>query len=63
MEVHISSAQDFMNTYTTEYLQILSEGGENASISPRFFFILFLRKISLELTTANPPLFAEEGWP
>ena len=23
----------------------------------------FLRKISPELTTANPPLFAEEDWP
>ena len=26
-------------------------------------FFLFLRKISPELTTANPPLFAEEAWP
>ena len=26
-----------------------------------FFFLL--RKISPELTTANPPLFAEEDWP
>ena len=24
---------------------------------------IFLRKISPELTTANPPLFAEEDWP
>ena len=29
-----------------------------------FCFVLFcLRKISPELTTANPPLFAEEAWP
>ena len=32
-----------------------------------FFVCLFvavvLRKISPELTTANPPLFAEEDWP
>ena len=27
------------------------------------FFIYFLRKISPKLTTANPPLFAEEDWP
>ena len=29
------------------------------------FFLTFfiLRKISPELTPANPPLFAEEGWP
>ncbi len=26
-------------------------------------FFFFLRKISPELTTANPPLFAEEDWP
>ena len=25
--------------------------------------LFFLRKISPELTTANPPLFAEENWP
>ena len=24
---------------------------------------IFLRKVSPELTTANPPLFAEEDWP
>ena len=29
----------------------------------RVFSFLFLRKISPELTTANPPLFAEEDWP
>ena len=28
-----------------------------------FIYIYFLRKISPELTTANPPLFAEEDWP
>ena len=28
---------------------------------PLFFF--FFRKISPELTAANPPLFAEEDWP
>ena len=28
-----------------------------------FFWFFFLRKISLELTAANPPLFAEEDWP
>ena len=27
-----------------------------------FCFVLFLRKISPELTTASPPLFAEEAW-
>ena len=27
------------------------------------FFFFFLGKISPELTTANPPLFAEEAWP
>ena len=29
------------------------------------FFVgfYFLRKINLELTSANPPLFAEEDWP
>ena len=26
-------------------------------------FLFFLRKISPELTSANPPLFAEEDWP
>ena len=26
-------------------------------------FFFFLRKISPELTAANPPLFAEEDWP
>ena len=30
----------------------------------RICFVLFLRKISPELTSAaNPPLFAEEYWP
>ena len=29
----------------------------------RHCFVLFLRKISPELTTASPPLFAEEAWP
>ena len=28
-----------------------------------FSLFLFLRKISPELTAANPPLFAEEDWP
>ena len=28
-----------------------------------FFSFFFLRKISPELTSANPPLFAEEDWP
>ena len=28
-----------------------------------FFFFFFVRKISPELTSANPPLFAEEDWP
>ena len=29
-----------------------------------FVFVFFFRKISPELTSAaNPPLFAEEGWP
>ena len=28
-----------------------------------FSVCLFLRKISPELTTANPPVFAEEDWP
>ena len=28
-----------------------------------FLFFFFLRKISPELTAANPPLFAEEDWP
>ena len=28
-----------------------------------YLFFFFLRKISPELTTANPPLFAEEDWP
>ena len=28
-----------------------------------FCFLFFLRKISPELTAANPPLFYEEGWP
>ena len=28
-----------------------------------FFVCLFFRKISPELTTANPPLLAEEDWP
>ena len=28
-----------------------------------FFSFFFLRKISPELTTGNPPHFAEEGWP
>ena len=27
------------------------------------FCFVFLRKISPELTAANPPLFAEEDWP
>ena len=34
-------------------------------ISYNFFlsFFFFLRKISPELSAANPPLFAEEDWP
>ena len=33
-------------------------------INMSHFFFFFLRKISPELTSAaNPPLFAEEGWP
>ena len=40
------------------------EGSHSPSlICAGFFFFLFLRKISPELTTANPPLFAEEDWP
>ena len=33
-------------------------------VSQFIYLFTFLRKISLELTTApNPPLFAEEDWP
>ena len=28
-----------------------------------FIYLFILRKIKPELTTANPPLFAEEAWP
>ena len=28
-----------------------------------FLLFFFVTKISPELTTANPPLFAEEDWP
>ena len=28
-----------------------------------FFGLFFFRKISPDLTAANPPLFAEEEWP
>ena len=28
-----------------------------------FFFLFFPKKISPELTSANPPLFVEEDWP
>ena len=28
-----------------------------------YCYTFFLRKISPELTAANPPLFAEEDWP
>ena len=28
-----------------------------------YFVIFFFRKISPELTAANPPLFAEDAWP
>ena len=31
--------------------------------SPVFCLVFFLRKISPELTAANPPLFAGEDWP
>ena len=37
---------------------------KKAGISFSFFlYFFFLRKISPELTTAGPPLFAEEAWP
>ena len=29
----------------------------------KLLLFFFLRKINPELTTANPPLFAEEDWP
>ena len=32
------------------------------TVSLSFFFV-FLRKLSPELSTASPPLFAEEAWP
>ena len=35
----------------------------NSSLIFILFIYLFLRKISPELTTTNPPLFSEEGWP
>ena len=38
------------------------EGGRGAHQSQTIFFF-FLTKISPELTTASPPLFAEEDWP
>ena len=28
-----------------------------------FYLFIFLRKMSPEITTGNPPLFAEEDWP
>ena len=34
-----------------------------ATFSPFFFLFFCLRKISPELTAANPPLFSEEDWP
>ena len=46
---------------TTEYLISLKLTWGKHSGSSFFFF--FLRKISPELTTAHPPLFAEENWP
>ena len=35
---------------------------DGTELFPKLLFI-FLRKISPELTTTNPPLFAEEDWP
>ena len=39
------------------------KGGRTQQAPRKAFFFLFLRKISPELTTANPLLFAEEDWP
>ena len=38
-------------------------GPDSNCIATSNSFVLFLRKISPEVTTANPPLFAEEDWP
>ena len=42
-----------------------SKSKRKFSVSAMFCFVLFffLRKITPELTAANPPLFAEEDWP
>ena len=37
--------------------------GYNANFFLSFFLSFFVRKIGPELTSANPPLFAEEDWP
>ena len=42
------------------HVNCLEQGWHNSN---SFFCFVFLRKISPELTAANPPLFAEEDWP
>ena len=47
--------------------QLLEEGVYKYTVARvvlcLFLFFHFLKKISPELTAANPPLFAEEDWP
>ena len=44
-------------------LKILPLSGNDENINFGLCVCVCVRKISPELTTANPPLFAEEGWP
>ena len=61
------SWQDFegaMGTLTLTLSEMGSHRGEGHDQSEYFILSYFLRKISLELTSAaNPPLFVEEDWP
>ena len=46
-----------------QLLKIWTRWSSCGSPSLSSFYFIFLRKISPELATANPPLFAEEDWP
>ena len=52
---------------TGNLLETLTEGTKQGGLCFKggwaLFFVCFLRKISPEITTASPALFAEEAWP
>ena len=58
----LSNSLHFSDSDVLSVFKYFYEAGTMSQTGPQCFFF-FLRKISPELTAANPPLFAEEDWP